>query len=610
MTKLSIPSVLVIALACASNSAWAQPDRGRVQIQNDTVVADDGVRLRGGAAFLTTDTANGMPSSWWQAWRDVDNVNLVEVNLMRNSPAYTWPTWYTGAYLSLPEILSELDAFVNQASQYGFYIIIRYDSLNIPDPNDWTAFWQAVAPRYANRTHVVYTLANEYGPATNGGWGLAESYGPSDVQWQQNAFHFIRSLAPSTHILTNTFAGATAGMLSVVQQQAQGPNSIDYSNASVDFHTYAFDPNAILALKAQFSCFSTEPGGWDAQVPWLESNGISWASFGDNPNGESTSWTPTWPQDPNTSDGTGPGGTPPPPPPPPNPNLSPDGSAIYPGQGGSLTTTEGTWTFGDLTPDGVDSYTQLNGNSNGWAVELAIASGNVYAFNQAGGHWYLWQNDTWVDIGTAPPSGVPVSKPNLIQDPNFDQQTQADGAPLIPPWSGTGPATIGVDSNHGMGGSPCGYISDPGTGAWSAITQTVAVNPNANYTLSAYIQTSSPFPGGWVVAQAPDGTVLAQQSYGELDTWTPVSVSFNSGSATSVTVFFGYTGYSGQGSWIMVDTVSMVDPPGPSSASPSSGGIAGAGTTAGSSGGKAACGLTGLETVIVLGLLALRRRKS
>jgi hypothetical protein len=79
---------------------------------------------------------------------------------------------------------------------------------------------------------------------------------------------------------------------------------------------------------------------------------------------------------------------------------------IYGGQSGSLTTSEGTWTFGAMSSDGVDWVTQLNGTGNGGAVEMQIANGNLYAYAQWNGNWYLRQNGAWSDVGSNYPNGT------------------------------------------------------------------------------------------------------------------------------------------------------------------------------------------------------------
>ena len=92
--------------------------------------------------------------------------------------------------------------------------------------------------------------------------------------------------------------------------------------------------------------------------------------------------------------------------------VSPDGTIIYGGKAGSLTTSEGTWTFGAQAPDGVDWYIQLKGSQNGWGFQLQITNRQLYTLNKASGHWYLRQNAAWVDAGTtAPVESAPPPPP-------------------------------------------------------------------------------------------------------------------------------------------------------------------------------------------------------
>jgi ferric-dicitrate binding protein FerR (iron transport regulator) len=90
-----------------------------------------------------------------------------------------------------------------------------------------------------------------------------------------------------------------------------------------------------------------------------------------------------------------------------SPHLSPNGSVLYPGQGGSLTTSEGTWTFGTSVVDGYGYPTQLNGITNGAAAEMEIVNGSLYAHSTENGNWYFRQNGTWVNLGVKAPSAAP-----------------------------------------------------------------------------------------------------------------------------------------------------------------------------------------------------------
>src|SRR5260370_39062080 len=98
-------------------------------------------------------------------------------------------------------------------------------------------------------------------------------------------------------------------------------------------------------------------------------------------------------------------------------SVSPDGSIIYGGKAGSLTTSEGTWTLGAQASDGVDWYIQLNGSQNGWGFQMQITNRQLYTLNKANGHWYLRQNAAWVDIGTtAPVESAPPPPPPRSQE--------------------------------------------------------------------------------------------------------------------------------------------------------------------------------------------------
>jgi hypothetical protein len=87
--------------------------------------------------------------------------------------------------------------------------------------------------------------------------------------------------------------------------------------------------------------------------------------------------------------------------------TSPNGSVIYAGKGGSLTTSEGTWTFGAMSPFGADAGILLNGDLTGGASELEIVGGSLYAHSTLNGNWYLRQYGTFVNLGPRAPSAAP-----------------------------------------------------------------------------------------------------------------------------------------------------------------------------------------------------------
>ena len=123
--------------------------------------------------------------------------------------------------------------------------------------------------------------------------------------------------------------------------------------------------------------------------------------------------------------------------------VSPNGLVIYGGQPGVLTTSEGTWSFGSpQRPGGVDWPTQLNGSANGYANRTQVTNGNLYVFAKDTGHWYLWQNDAWVDVGTTAPVQNVVVPVAIALSPA--SVTIADNAP-----AGTVIATATVTMSDG-----------------------------------------------------------------------------------------------------------------------------------------------------------------
>jgi hypothetical protein len=208
-------------------------------------------------------------------------------------------------------------------------------------------------------------------------------------------------------------------------------------------------------------------------------------------------------------------------------------------------TTLGSQNYGQMS-----NYTRLSATFNsGSNTSIVIYCG----FTDSGGAAWIHVDSWSLTAGGSTPAGSPAA----IQDPSYENQSQAAGSPLTAPWSGEGPATSGVDDTNGRNGTHCGYIYDGGTGGWSDIGQTISVIPNTNYQISCYIQTDSAFPAqGSVGVRTTGGTVIAQQGYGQMTNFTKLSVSFNSGSNSSVVIFAGFTD-SGAGAWIHVDDWSI-----------------------------------------------------
>lgn len=295
-------------------------ERGRVQVLDGTVKADNGALLRGEALFLTDidgqstapiTLADTYDLSYWRALRDTFNLNTVRLFVMR--PPQNWPggpgtdcfpPTYRCFQLDYPlnppdTTLDVIDDMVDIAASLGMYIIIDYHPVGGFDRDDAVAWWNTIAPRYKDRTHVLYELANE--PVA---WNAA-AYGTDAINFQRDLYQLIRGHAPDTHIIVWSFANATGPMKDKVDLVPE----IDYSNASVGYHPYQTDQNAFNALRNAYPVFATEIGDDRlAKALTAENAGISWISLDGANNyifGGPGSFSPddvSWPADPDAVD--------------------------------------------------------------------------------------------------------------------------------------------------------------------------------------------------------------------------------------------------------------------------------------------------------------------
>jgi hypothetical protein len=147
---------------------------------------------------------------------------------------------------------------------------------------------------------------------------------------------------------------------------------------------------------------------------------------------------------------------------------------------------------------------------------------------------------------------------NVASDSGFESQTTNT---IAPPWVGEGPDTKGIDRGLGFqhAGSNNAWIhpTNTATTQWNAIKQTVNVQPNTGYVLRGWVQTSGNVTGGYFgVRNGTSPDVLAEQHYAPQGAYAPLTVTFNSGANTQVTIFGGYWA-PGSDSWIRLDDVVM-----------------------------------------------------
>lgn len=217
-----------------------------------------------------------------------------------------------------------LDNWIDYASKYGFYAIVDYHPVGGYEEFDAREWWKIIAPRYKDRTHVIYEINNEpvawtadkyyyCNPSfyTAGCPGTTSEDRTKDTRNKTPLDHLVslakqvRTSAPNTHLLLMSFANATGPMAEVTQAGAD--RGVNYANTSVAIHPYGRSQTAINSLKSkcvELGCgvFVSEIGyrpeePYDAKIVYIEKLGLrSWIIL--DATREGRTLTVTWPKDP------------------------------------------------------------------------------------------------------------------------------------------------------------------------------------------------------------------------------------------------------------------------------------------------------------------------
>jgi hypothetical protein len=264
------PYVLLLALALLAAAANAgAAERGRVKVvqtaRGPRLVTDQGTPLRGGAAWvyqwgrIDKLTTYATDPAYHQRMRE-HGLNAVRVICF---DPWQKSNGYVHADLDKPQdvkaLLAELDAVVDLAAGAGLYALIDYHDVGTYDLPYLTRFWELVAPRYKDRTHVLYELTNE--PVQ---WH-AEDYRPSHLADLAAVYERVRTAAPDTHVVVLSFANSSSSkadvsMRTVARAFDRAAGGVDWSKASVGFHPYNTrkTSGAIVDLAKEFPALNTE----------------------------------------------------------------------------------------------------------------------------------------------------------------------------------------------------------------------------------------------------------------------------------------------------------------------------------------------------------------
>ena len=276
--------------------------RGRVSVEKGNVVTDRGTPLRGGVIEIFRylfESGRGNYVTDPSYYQQLRRARLNAVRVVCFDPwqrTHNFPHWDFNNPSERAAFLAMLDRVVNLAAEYGLYALIDYHDVGHYDLPYLEKFWDLVAPRYAQQTHVLFELANE--PVR---W-VPENYTDEILRDLESVYRRIRTHAPDTHISLLTFPNVAktsppvGNPMGGVVSRMQG---IDWTNASVAIHPYGQLQTPILTcLRAKAPILVTEidlPAHAGATwQPWLyasldnceygiealERAGVSWFSWG------------------------------------------------------------------------------------------------------------------------------------------------------------------------------------------------------------------------------------------------------------------------------------------------------------------------------------------
>lgn len=190
-----------------------------------------------------------------------------------------------------------------------------------------------------------------------------------------------------------------------------------------------------------------------------------------------------------------------------------------------------------------------------------------------------------------------LTRPNLLADPSFERSTELTGNG---PWQLTGTGGIDVAIDQAKLGGHQFWLRD--TEGSAELTQTVSVRPHTGYRLTCWLRTGGASGSGTLGARPASGSGELAVEFTDLDGWSQLTGTVDSGEAESLEVYVA-TSFDGDQRWVQGDDCSLVEITGDAAAGGGSG-AGGLGVGAAVAGGVVGAGL--LAGAVVLA----RRRRS
>ena len=294
MKKFLQFSALLFSLMNLAGQAWSDTasesslplatDRERIRVAEIPYPDSPGKRLkvlrtdtdtplRAGTAWIWTQEPQEQPESYYVELKKagLNAVRIILFDVWVQEAGYKRYDWNDPVYRQA--MLTHIERAVNACSANGLYAIINAHNKNpSPHPNYDEKLngdlWSAVAPYFANRTHVAYELSNE--PISGAGKnGVLDAEQSKTLASLARVHGIARSLAPNTHLMILTPAGISGwGSITAMSnltrnfEKLTGP--LDWSKTSVAYHLYHADAN--LFPKAEnLRAFHSEFPGWPSE---------------------------------------------------------------------------------------------------------------------------------------------------------------------------------------------------------------------------------------------------------------------------------------------------------------------------------------------------------
>ena len=270
---------VVLGILAIGSTLFADPgDPGRPIIKNNTLYAADGRKLRGDHVNWAAGPIALNPTTWERGKEIWFNCRRLDANKDSTEGKAPLSCDQCGFDNKNPRLWKAIDSSVNLAARAGQYVMMLYGSpisvfSDELDQAHFREFWALAAPRYKNRTHVFYEMANEPGDS----WRSPLSAMP--------VAHQIRLDAPETPLVICNLMDAGAKPISEFQSWEPGYNSSypttpwDWSKGVIGVHPYRGYYN-FNAIKAVLPIMNTEIWTGDyADMAQMEQWGICWTYF-------------------------------------------------------------------------------------------------------------------------------------------------------------------------------------------------------------------------------------------------------------------------------------------------------------------------------------------